>query len=113
MEGLSINSAAAKMWDMASVRLAYAAHQLAKTEMSIEPPTEMISAGNEAEIAAILIKAASDLQQYSLNILARPPARPQAAPHCFPKSSLFILFSSIILRATGGRGSCCQSSVQQ
>ena len=69
----------------------------------------MISAGNEAEIAAILIKAASDLQQYSLNI----PARPQAAPHCFPKSSLFILFSSIILRATGGRGSCCQSSVQQ
>ena len=70
MEGLSINSAAAKMWDMASVRLAYAAHQLAKTEMSIEPPTEMISAGNEAEIAAILIEAASDLQQYSLNILA-------------------------------------------
>lgn len=55
---------------MASVRLAYAAHQLAKTEMSIESPTEMISAGNEAEIAAILIEAASDLQQYSLNILA-------------------------------------------
>ena len=101
------------MWNMAIVRLAYAAHQQAKTEMSIEPPTEMISAGNEAEIAAILIEAASDLQQYSLNILARPPARPQAALHCFPKSSLFILFSSIILRATGGRGSCCQSSVQQ
>ena len=101
------------MWNMVVVRLAYAAHQQAKTEMSIEFLTEMISAGNEAEIAAILIEAASDLQQYSLNILARPPARPQAAPHCFPKSSLFILFSSIILRATGGRGSCCQSSVQQ
>ena len=55
---------------MASVRLAYAAHQLVKTEMSIESPTEMISAGNEAEIDAILIEAASDLQQYSLNILA-------------------------------------------
>jgi hypothetical protein len=70
MEALSINSTAARMWDMASVRLAYAAHQLVKTEMSIESPTEMISAGNEAEIAAVLIEAANDLQQYSLNILA-------------------------------------------
>ena len=70
MESLSINSAAAKMWSMAVVRLAYAAHQQAKTEMSIEFLTEMISAGNEAEIAAILIEATSDLQQYSLNILA-------------------------------------------
>ena len=70
MEALSINSAGAKMWNMAIVWLAYAAHQQVKTEMSIESPTEMISAGNEAEIAAILIKAASDLQQYSLNILA-------------------------------------------
>jgi len=70
MEALSINSAAVKMWNMPSERFAYAAHQLAKTEMSIESPTEMISAGNEAEIAAILIEAANDLQQYSLNILA-------------------------------------------
>ena len=70
MEALSINSTAARMWDMASVRLAYAVHQLVKTEMSIESPTEMISAGNEAEIAAVLIEAANDLQQYSLNILA-------------------------------------------
>jgi len=38
MEALSINATAAKMWDMASVRLAYAAHQLAKAESSIEPP---------------------------------------------------------------------------
>jgi len=30
----------------------------------------MISAGNEAEIASILIEAANDLQQYSLDILA-------------------------------------------
>ena len=82
------------MCNMALLRLAYAAHQQPKTEMSIESHTEMISDGNEAEIAAILIEAANDL-------------------HCFPKSSLFILFSSIILRATGGRESCCQSSVQQ
>lgn len=58
------------MCNMAVVRLAYAAHQEAKTEMSIEFLTEMISAGNQAEIAAILIEAASDLQQYSLNTLA-------------------------------------------
>ena len=70
MEVLSINSAGAKMWNMAIVRLAYAAHQQAKTEMSIESPTEMISPGNEAEIAAILIETANDLRQYSLNILA-------------------------------------------
>ena len=70
MEALSISSAAAKMWNMAIVRLPYAAHQQAKTEMSIEFLTEMISAGNEAEIAAILLEAASNLQQYSLNILA-------------------------------------------
>jgi hypothetical protein len=55
---------------MAILRLAYAAHQQPKTEMSIESHTEMISDGNEAEIAAILIEAASDLQQYFLNILA-------------------------------------------
>ena len=50
------------MCNMAIVRLAYADHQQAKTEMSIESPTEMISAGNQAEIAASLIKAASDLK---------------------------------------------------
>ena len=58
------------MCNMAILRLAYAAHQQPKTEMSIESHTEMISDGNEAEIAAILIEAASDLQQYFLNILA-------------------------------------------
>ena len=58
------------MCNMAILRLAYAAHQQPKTEMSIESHTELTSAGNEAEIAAILIEAASDLQQYSLNTLA-------------------------------------------
>ena len=58
------------MCNAAIVRLAYDAHQQAKTEMSIESHTEMISAGNEAEIFAILIEAASDLQQYSLITLA-------------------------------------------
>ena len=70
MEALGINAAAANMWDMASERLAYAAHQLAKAEPSIAPPVDMITAGNEADIAAIMIEAADDLQQYSLNILA-------------------------------------------
>ena len=70
MKALSIDSAAAKMWDIANERLAYTAHQLAKSEMSTYLPTEVISAENEAEIAAILVEASSDLQQYSLNILA-------------------------------------------
>ena len=56
------------MCNMAIVRLAYAAHQQAKTEISTESPTEMISAGNEAEIAAIPIEVANDLQQ-------KPPKR--------------------------------------
>ena len=58
------------MWDMASTRLAYAAHQLAKSEMSIDPPVDIITATNESEIAAVLTQAAANLQQYSLNILA-------------------------------------------
>ena len=44
--------------------------QLAKAEMTIEPPTDIITAGHESEIAVVLIQAANDLQQYSLNILA-------------------------------------------
>ena len=69
MESLSIDSAGAMMWDMASTRLAYAAHQLAKAEISIDPPTDIIAATNESEIAAVLIEVAVNLRQYSLNIL--------------------------------------------
>ncbi len=58
------------MWDMANTRLAYAAHQLAKAEMSIDPPTDIITATNESEIAAVLTQAAANIQQHSLNILA-------------------------------------------
>ena len=70
MAALSIDSAGAMMWDMASTRLAYAAHQLAKSEMSIDPPANIITATNESEIATVLTQAAANLQQYSLNILA-------------------------------------------
>ena len=70
MEAFSIDSAGAMMWDMASTRLAYAAHQLAKAEMSIDPPADIITAPNESEIATVLTQAAANLQQYSLNILA-------------------------------------------
>ena len=69
MEGLSVISAADMMWDMADVRLASAAHQLAKAEISIDPPTDIIAATNESEIAAVLIEVAVNLRQYSLNIL--------------------------------------------
>ena len=70
METLSIDSAGAMLWDTATARLAYAAHQLAKAEMEIDPPTDTLTAASESEIAAVLLQAAGDLQQYSLNILA-------------------------------------------
>ena len=70
MAALSIDSAGAMMWAMADMRLAHAAHQLAKAEMSIDPPADIITATNESEIATVLTQAAANLQQYSLNILA-------------------------------------------
>lgn len=45
------------MWDMADMRLAHAAHQLAKAEMTIEPPIDIITAEHESEIVAVLIQA--------------------------------------------------------
>ncbi|MAE30939.1 MAG: hypothetical protein CMO43_05005 [Verrucomicrobiales bacterium] len=70
METLGIDAAGMIMWDAANTRLAEAAHQLAQAEPVIEPPVDALTAGNESEIATLLIQAASDLQQYSLNILA-------------------------------------------
>ena len=70
MEALDIDAAGMMMWDAATTRLAEAAHQLAKAEPVIESPVDMLTAGNESEIATLLIQAASDLEQYSLNILA-------------------------------------------
>jgi|ETNmetMinimDraft_4_1059912.scaffolds.fasta_scaffold10749_3 ABC-type Zn2+ transport system substrate-binding protein/surface adhesin len=70
MEGLSVISAASMMWDAAGVRLAGAAHELAKVEISIDPPVDVIAAINEAEITDVLIETAGSIQQYSLNILA-------------------------------------------
>ena len=45
------------MWDMADMRLAHASHQLAKAEMTIEPPIDIITAEHESEIVAVLIQA--------------------------------------------------------
>ncbi len=58
------------IWDMASSQLGKAARQLAKAEMSIDPPADIITATNESEIATVLTQAVANLQQYSLNILA-------------------------------------------
>ena len=58
------------IWDMASSQLGKAAPQLAKAEMSIDPPADIITATNESEIATVLTQAVANLQQYSLNILA-------------------------------------------
>ena len=70
MEALDIDAAGMMMWDAATTGLAEAAHQLAKAEPVIESPVDVLTAGNESEIGTLLIQAASDLEQYSLNILA-------------------------------------------
>ena len=70
MEAFSIGHAGMIIAETAAKNLANVAHDLAKSEMVIEPPVEMLSASGEGEIAAVLLQAASDLQQYSLNILA-------------------------------------------
>jgi hypothetical protein len=70
MEGFSIGLAGMIIADAAATNLANVAHDLAKSEIVIEPPVEMLSAGGEGEIAAVLFQAANDIQQYSLNILA-------------------------------------------
>ena len=70
METLNIDASGMMMWNVATTRLADAAHLLAKTEPIIEAPVDMIAASSESEIAAVLVQVANDLQQYSLNILA-------------------------------------------
>ncbi len=70
MEAFSIGPAGMIIAETAATSLANVAHDLAKSEMVIEPPVEMLSASGQGEIAAVLLQAASDLQQYSLNILA-------------------------------------------
>jgi len=70
MEAYSISTAGMIIAEAAATNLANVAHNLAKSEMVIEPPVEMLSSSGEGEIAAVLLQAANDLQQYSLNILA-------------------------------------------
>ena len=70
METYSIGPAGLILAETAAMNLANVAHDLAKSEMVIEPPVEMLSASGGGEIAAVLLQVANDLQQYSLNILA-------------------------------------------
>ena len=54
----------------AEERLAKTAHDLAKAELSIDSPVEMITALHESEIATTLARNADELYGYTLDILA-------------------------------------------
>ena len=54
----------------AETRLANAAHDLAKSELSIEPPVEMITATHESAIASTLARTVDELYGHALDILA-------------------------------------------
>ena len=63
-------SSARQLQQTAETRLANAAHDLAKSELSIEPPVEMITAAHESEIASILTRTADEMYAHALDILA-------------------------------------------
>ena len=54
----------------AETRLANAAHDLAKSELSIEPPVEMITAAHESAISSTLTRNSDEIYGQTLDILA-------------------------------------------
>ena len=63
-------SSARELQHKAEERFAKTAHDLAKTELSIESPVEMMTALHESEIATTLARTADELYGYTLDILA-------------------------------------------
>ena len=54
----------------AETRLANVAHDLAKSELSIEPPVEMINAAHECAIASTLTRNSDEIYGNALDISA-------------------------------------------
>ena len=54
----------------AETRLANAAHDLAKSELSIEPPVEMITAAHESAISSTITRNSDEIYGQTLDILA-------------------------------------------
>ena len=54
----------------AETRLANAAHDLAKSKLSIEPLVEMITAAHESAISSTLTRNSDEIYGHALNILA-------------------------------------------
>ena len=63
-------SSAQHLQQASETRLANAAHDLAKSELSIEPPVEMITAAHESAIASTLTRTADEMYGHALDILA-------------------------------------------
>ena len=62
-------SSAQQFQQSAETRLAKAAHDLAKAELSIEAPVEMMTALHEATVATTLARAADEMYGQTLDLL--------------------------------------------
>ena len=63
-------SSARQLQQTVEARLAIAAHDLAKSELSIEPPVEMINAAHESAIASTLTRNSDEIYGNALDISA-------------------------------------------
>ena len=63
-------SSARQLQQTAEARFAIAAHDLAKSELSIEPPVEMINAAHESAIASTLTRNSDEIYGHALDISA-------------------------------------------
>ena len=62
-------SSAQQFQQSAETRLAKAAHDLAKAELSIEAPVEMMTARHESTVATTLAQAADEMYGQTLDLL--------------------------------------------
>ena len=62
-------SSAQQLQQSAETRLAKAAHDLAKAELSIEAPVEMMTALHESPVATTLARAADEMYGQTLDLL--------------------------------------------
>lgn len=67
---INVLSSAQQLQQTAETRMASAAHDLAKAELSIESPVEMMTAVTESVVATTLARTADEMHGYTLDMLA-------------------------------------------
>ena len=69
-DSIDILSSTRQLQHTAETRLANAAQDLAKSELSIEPPVEMITAAHESAISSTITRNSDEIYGHTLDILA-------------------------------------------